>query len=334
MHYSIYHYLSYPFCYKKLKIKRKEQKAAWESLFRKYLIMDDSPDIFKLFRHAAYEHDIKKDYDNWFWLSYMCLLLQYNQKSKADELLEQYTRGINGTKHIELFLPVAALAVSHGIKNRRIEMASAIFECLEKHRLEKTFEKLITGKTVAIVGNGPCETGLNKGLQIDDHDIVIRFNNFEINGYEKDYGSRTDIWIRGFAGTDVHDKTATERFLFAGISGNYLFYPLFSENQLNILWRDLVKNPITSSFVSCELYRSIHNTFHGEPSTGLASIYACLNMPVKQIDLYGFSYLQKQPDPYASHYFNDRNETEALKRSINHNFNDETLYLRRLLHGK
>lgn len=330
----MYRFFSYPFFYKKFKIKRKEQKAAWKNLFRKYLVMDDSSDVFNLFHQATQSRNIKNDYDCWFWLSYMCLLLQYNQKDKAVKLLKQYIQGINKTKHIELFLPIAKLALSQGIANKRIEMAAAVFDSLERQRKEKPFETLIAGKTVAIVGNGPSELGLNKGIQIDDHDLVVRFNNFEIKGYEKDYGSRTDIWIRGFAGTDVYDRTATESFLFAGISGNYLFYPLFSENQLKILWRDLVKNPIASGFISCDLYRSLHNTFSGEPSTGLALIYTCLKMSVKKLDIYGFSCLQEKPDTFASHYFNDRDEMEAQRRSINHNFTDEALYLRRLLHER
>jgi len=47
-------------------------------------------------------------------------------------------------------------------------------------------------KTIICVGNGSIK---NKGLVIDDYDIVIRFNNFIIHGYEKDVGIKTSYIV-------------------------------------------------------------------------------------------------------------------------------------------
>jgi hypothetical protein len=52
-------------------------------------------------------------------------------------------------------------------------------------------------KSVCVVGNSPCLLGLKRGREIDSHDFVMRFNNFETLGYEQDTGRRTDIWVRG-----------------------------------------------------------------------------------------------------------------------------------------
>lgn len=47
-------------------------------------------------------------------------------------------------------------------------------------------------KNIAIVGNAPIET--RKGSDINNCDLVLRFNNFRISGYEVSLGNRTDAW--------------------------------------------------------------------------------------------------------------------------------------------
>jgi hypothetical protein len=54
-----------------------------------------------------------------------------------------------------------------------------------------------SGKTVCVVGNSPCLLGKGRGAEIDGHDLVLRFNNFETLDYEQDFGRKTDIWVRG-----------------------------------------------------------------------------------------------------------------------------------------
>lgn len=57
------------------------------------------------------------------------------------------------------------------------------------------FNKMnIKNKKVILIGNGPSVIKNPKGLFIDKFDIVIRFNSYVINGYEKFVGTKTDIW--------------------------------------------------------------------------------------------------------------------------------------------
>lgn len=66
-----------------------------------------------------------------------------------------------------------------------------------KESMQNTDEFLdyIQNKSIAIVGNSPCELNKHKGKQIDANDIVIRFNNFEISERtQDDYGSKTTVW--------------------------------------------------------------------------------------------------------------------------------------------
>ena len=45
-------------------------------------------------------------------------------------------------------------------------------------------------KSVIVVGNSPTLLGKNLGKIIDSYDIVVRINKFQIDGYEKDVGTK------------------------------------------------------------------------------------------------------------------------------------------------
>jgi len=51
-------------------------------------------------------------------------------------------------------------------------------------------------QTMILVGNGPSVFNQELGQYINKFDIVIRFNNFQIKGYEKYIGTKTDILFR------------------------------------------------------------------------------------------------------------------------------------------
>lgn len=47
---------------------------------------------------------------------------------------------------------------------------------------------------IILVGNGPSLLEKEMGSKIDEYNIVIRFNKYEIKGYEIQVGQKTDIW--------------------------------------------------------------------------------------------------------------------------------------------
>lgn len=49
--------------------------------------------------------------------------------------------------------------------------------------------------TVIVVGNGPTLLDVENGHLIDQFDIVVRFNDYTINNYEKYVGTKTDYWF-------------------------------------------------------------------------------------------------------------------------------------------
>ena len=56
-------------------------------------------------------------------------------------------------------------------------------------------EKFAESQSVVFVGNGPSMKDSGLGKWIESFDIVVRFNECKIDGYEDDVGSRTDILV-------------------------------------------------------------------------------------------------------------------------------------------
>lgn len=54
--------------------------------------------------------------------------------------------------------------------------------------------------SVIVVGNGPSVLKANHGAKIDAHDEVVRFNEFQTDGFERHTGTRTTLWVRLFRG--------------------------------------------------------------------------------------------------------------------------------------
>ncbi|MEM9657214.1 MAG: glycosyltransferase family 29 protein [Planctomycetota bacterium] len=57
---------------------------------------------------------------------------------------------------------------------------------------------LFNGASVALVGNAGYLIDSPNGRFIDQHDVVIRMNNFRTLGYEKSVGRRTDVFLTNF----------------------------------------------------------------------------------------------------------------------------------------
>lgn len=74
------------------------------------------------------------------------------------------------------------------------------------------------GKTVILVGNGPCLMHSEKGKHIDRFDEVFRFNQFRVKGFERHVGSKTTVYCtfgRGILPGDIEQRTEKVLLTFA-----------------------------------------------------------------------------------------------------------------------
>ena len=76
--------------------------------------------------------------------------------------------------------------------------------------------------SLAIVGNAGYLAELPQGERIDSHDLVLRMNNFQTAGFERQVGARTDIFLTTFH-TDVkltNPALRQAKFIVASVPNN------------------------------------------------------------------------------------------------------------------
>lgn len=68
---------------------------------------------------------------------------------------------------------------------------------------------------VLLIGNGPSVTQYELGGEIDQFEVVVRFNNFVTEGFEAHVGSKTDVWAVNSVVKDInkHVKNRTEKMM-------------------------------------------------------------------------------------------------------------------------
>ena len=224
--------------------------------------------------------------DSWLWYINLCLLQK--REDKAIELLKQYVDRF-GYLRIEKYLPVAALAERLGITDEKIAKSSVIFEAFDKTEKDKTFEKMVKGKRVAIVGNGPQELGSGNGQKIDSYDVVIRFNGGAKTGkeYAKDYGTKTTILAR-YQGAPFLSTS----FPLLGHAEDIYFTSLLDKTIDDLYWYVQQKNKITFFPYKNEMFKLGINT----PTTGIQYLWWVkhINPNFSMDDCYGFSFKDKE----------------------------------------
>ena len=122
----------------------------------------------------------------------LCLLI--NDEERAKIILEKCL-SLFPAKILRPYLSVANFAHHQGVKG--FELESAVFNEITKNTREKICQKMIQGKTVALIGSGPQEKGGRLKGKIDAYDLVLRMNAYSLtDDYIQDHGQRCDIWYR------------------------------------------------------------------------------------------------------------------------------------------
>jgi hypothetical protein len=135
-------------------------------------------------------------YDNDLNLAYVSFLLSQNKEQQALSILQKNIKKINEDS-ICAYLPLAEFAYRAKIlRGKKIEFTAKVFSTIKNNMKNEIVKKLITNKSIAVVGNGPQELGRKSGMEIDSHDIVVRFNKFKVDKrFSADYGKKTDIYV-------------------------------------------------------------------------------------------------------------------------------------------
>jgi hypothetical protein len=187
-------------------------------------------------------------------------------------------------------------------------------------------QKKIKPGSVALVGNGTSLLGKGYGIEIDDHDVVVRMNAAPTAEYEEDVGSRTDwrvlndILIHGWS-LSVY-QTPKDWIKTLHNSGLILRKTTDKKQQqvLGIL-EDRENKVLTVTSEFHETITTVRNRI-GVPkiSTGLFSLLLFINV-TRSIDLYGYDFYQSN-----GHYW----EKATADPTSNHDFSKEHIFIHKL----
>lgn len=168
-----------------------------------------------------------------------------------------------------------------------------------------TFERLLQdpGTPVCVVGNAPNLAGRNQGQAIDDHDLVIRFNNFRAGGdLTADTGRKTDIWVRTAQAQTLWRRHCAN-FRCAVIAG----HPVYWRSQAGLkVALDAARTGLVHDTIDPLHYSAITTQLGAKPSNGIAVLgwLRALRGSLSGITVLGFS-LDDQPPGEARRYFTD-----------------------------
>lgn len=262
-----------------------------------------------------------------FWLIYISSLYERNNFDLAQDILIKY---VEKYKFLDIhrFPFVSKFAKQIGITNNDIEKTIFISNKLDESIENKIFENAIKGKSIAVVGNGPQELGKGKGYEIDSHDIVIRFNNFNTNGFEKDYGSKTDIFIRN---ASVELKDVDRQFNKICVWEPDFYHFIIPQYILDRLYADIVKNKFQTTYLNYEMHNipKIESDIKTNLTSGTLIIYFLFKINKISInDIYGFSFIKNDYDSNSYHYYPDKLDYGDVSKW--HEINNEILFLRKL----
>ena len=169
----------------------------------------------------------------------------------------------------------------------------------------KPLKELLKDKSVAIVGNSQSIFSKRSGEEIDNHNIVIRFN----RGFVKDkncQGSKTDLLFLACTLTPQEINQFNCKYTIRR--------SIFSNSRCDF---DL-KGTDRNQFAQVANKQSVINGCkNSKASTGFLAIQFCLSTNCKSIDLYGFDFFKSptyyNPTGYKTMHNGDKESEKVLE---------------------
>lgn len=272
-----------------------------------------------------------EDLNQEIWLIYLNSLINLNKIDQYDLILKMYINKFDCFNSFEKYLPL-----SHYLYNssrKEFEKSSLCFDYANNNQ-KKLEEVIRSAKSIAIVGNGSSHLHKGRGCEIDEHDVVVRFNNFKINGFEADYGSKTDIWVRGLA-ADILEPFNINKIPFVVWSND------FRHIEMNLDSIELMNQYRNKHKLFTYLEASFHKSLRLEsgiifPTSGLLFFWYTKSVieSLEKISVYGFGFQSENPSAYNEHYFEKRTIGGALNIGQDHDMNGEFNFLSKIYNKK
>ena len=162
------------------------------------------------------------------------------------------------------------------IRNIFIILLMLVLLILVIYKSSENFESQ-KKKRILIIGNGPSLLEHKRGKEIDEFDIVVRFNTFKTDEYSEYVGTKTDIWF--INGVNIRKKNPKIIKMMNEIDYKQIFIEQNNIDNKKSLLKNYPELKDNEKIEFCDLdeYNKIIDKFfkHSlkKPSLGVIGIY-------------------------------------------------------------
>jgi hypothetical protein len=186
-------------------------------------------------------------------------------------------------------------------------------------------------KSTIVVGNGVSVLEKENGATIDSFENVIRFNYFQIDGFEKNVGTKTDVWLfnnyslkeRDVADQPINAKQRIEKYK-SHVKDDVWFilksYNSAKDKMLKSIFPKCTVKPMPSAKLPKSLMRA---------TLGIIFLYHFIDR-FKNLTITGFDLLNDD----STHYYDDSllHDPRGLTAMKDcHNFAKERVWLKSMI---
>lgn len=247
-----------------------------------------------------------KGYSRGRALNLASALFQINDISRLNQLCQRYPELLEACGDN---LGVAMVVANSRCGGEKEELARRSLQAYEQLRKESLafwngFAK--DEESLAVVGNAAGELGRGRGVVIDRHRNVVRFNHFSLaDDYVADYGRRTTIHVRPVALRWRHG--AEEGRYVTPDDAKVILLSNFRLLERCNQWQNIVKLQASGKQVICfpaELQQQLLQHLGRLPSAGMTLIGAIKKyaQPGKAVNYFGFAFTDQLQPQHPAHY--------------------------------
>ncbi len=195
-----YYILGIRVFYKKDLLKELELKK-WNNIYNYWRFTGVTDEFIISLKLIFNNPAVLSEIPSRIWLVFISSLIEKNLNNEVRKFLKLYLNSF-GLKDIKNYFYLSEFMCKNKLtEDKEILRTAKIWEKLNNKTYVEKFRNYLKEKRIAVVGNSGCELGKNKGQEIDNHDIVIRFNNYPIDEeLFNDYVKKTSIWFRNSSG--------------------------------------------------------------------------------------------------------------------------------------
>lgn len=173
---------------------------------------------------------------------------------------------------------------------------------------------------IIIVGNGSSVLDKQNGELIDSFENVLRFNKYAINGFEKNVGTKTNIWFNVLK-ISLYKNNWRLRVNYDEI---YFYYRFNGDVKWYEQYLNYYKNTKISvkKIKESEVHKNMPKGVRIIPSSGLAAILNFINIYGK-VCITGFDWWEKEKNHYYDNSARAPVHNPQIEKQIIYNLRDQ-----------